>query len=100
MKSINLTCLLQGNDLPGKDNVLNGLLSVDCRGFRFEETLPRPKRRRNPKLFDGRYMTMTRSADGCYSCNMKSLPRIGSMDSQELAYRMYLEMTDAFKVME
>ena len=40
--------------------------------FTFTETYPMNVRKRNPQVFDGEYITVTRRSDGTYRINFKS----------------------------
>lgn len=40
--------------------------------FTFTETYPMNVRKRNPQVFDGEYITVTRRSDGSYRLNFKS----------------------------
>jgi hypothetical protein len=52
---------------------------IECEDFRFDEhytfveTLPSTNGKRNPRLFEGRYITITRREDGSLNLNFKSL---------------------------
>ena len=44
--------------------------------FTFIETVPQKAGKRNPHVFDGRYITVTRRGDGSLRLNFKELPKI------------------------
>ena len=52
---------------------------VDCdefsydEHFTFTETLPQPAQKRNPQVFNGQYITVTRHDDGTYRPNLKTI---------------------------
>ncbi len=41
--------------------------------FTFTETLPQPAQKRNPHVYNGQYITVTRHADGTYRPNLKPM---------------------------
>ena len=41
--------------------------------FTFTETLPQPAQKRNPRVYDGDYITVTRRSDGSYHPNFKPM---------------------------
>ena len=41
--------------------------------FTFVETLPQPAQKRNPHVYNGQYITVTRHADGTYRPNLKPM---------------------------
>ena len=54
------------------DRVVDDILYLDAH-YTFVETLPSTNGKRNPRLFEGRYITITRREDGSLNLNFKSL---------------------------
>jgi hypothetical protein len=54
------------------DSVVDDILYLDAH-YTFVETLPSTNGKRNPRLFEGRYITITRREDGSLNLNFKSL---------------------------
>ena len=87
---------------PGKDYY--GLLrrDVDCEEFRcdehftFVETLPW-SRKRNPRLFNGKYISITRRDDGTLRPNFKPMKIDKHFSVETYAFKVYLELHKALK---
>ena len=62
--------------------------------YTFVETLPWTMKR-NPRLFRGRYITITRKADGTLRLNFRPLPADLSVDNY--AFEVYRELYKALK---
>ena len=64
--------------------------------FTFVETLPQPAQKRNPHVYNGQYITVTRHADGTYRPNLKpmkvdkdfSVTKYGSGVANELLWAL------------
>ena len=54
------------------DSVVDDILYLDAH-YTFVETLPSTNGKRNPRLFEGRYISITRREDGSLNLNFKSL---------------------------
>ena len=95
-RSINLTCTLQQDLEITIDKCLNGVISKAKDGFRFEEAVRQGSPKRNPKLFDGKFCSLVHMANGKYQIHMKTIDASGEFDRQELAFRVYTELLNAF----
>lgn len=79
---VNLKTMLRSHCTmkPGREYV--GVLrrDVDCDEFRYDEhftfieTEPQKGGKRNPRIFEGKYITVTRWADGSYHPNFRPMP--------------------------
>lgn len=79
----------------------NGILTRDAEDhFIFEEAIRKGRAPRNPKLFDGDYISLVRMQNGKYQCHLKTFDPCGSGDAKELAFKVYSEMINAFKRFE
>ena len=86
----------------GKD--YHGILrrDVDCEEFRCDEhftcveTLPW-SRKRNPRLFNGRYISITRQDDGTLRPNFKPMNIDKHFSVGTYAFKVYLELHKALK---
>ena len=99
-KSINLACTLQQDDEITTDKCLNGVISKTEGGFRFEEAVRKGRPKRNPKLFDGKFCSLVHMANGKYQIHMKTINASGEFDRQELAFRVYSELLNAFNIID
>lgn len=98
-QSVQLTVMLQNeNELPA-NQCLAGVLSCQESGVLFEEAVHHRRHKRNPKLFDGNYVSMVHMANGRYHCHMKTIDASGIQNHQWLALQVYSELLDAFKLM-
>ena len=61
--------------------------------FTFIEAMPQKGGRRNPHLFNGRYISVTRRGDGSLRLNFKELPKIdGNFNLERFALGVYNEI--------
>lgn len=98
--AIELSCILQQDSEISTDKCLNGVISPTEKGFRFEEAIRKGRAPRNPKLFDGDYISLVRMQNGKYQCHLKTFDPCGSGNAKELAFKVYSEMINAFKRFE
>ena len=64
--------------------------------FTFVETLPW-SRKRNPRLFNGRYISITRQDDGTLRPNFKPMKVDEHFSVETYAFKVYLELHKALK---
>lgn len=64
-----------GKDYPGilRREIPNDEFGLDDRRYSFIETVPQTAGKRNPRIFDGRFITVTRRDDGSLRPNFKEL---------------------------
>ena len=76
-----------------------GVLSPFQDGFRFEEAVKQKRPRRNPKLYEGQYVSLVHRHDDKYACTLKHIAT-GSkdFDHHTVAFRIYLELIDALQI--
>ena len=55
---------------------------------------------RNPKLYDGNYISLVHMANGRYQCHMRTINASGNFDRQELAFKVYSELLTAFNIID
>ena len=76
-----------------------GVLSMNQDGFRFEEAVKQKRPRRNPKLYEGDYVSLVHRSDGKYACSLKCIcPHDKDFDHSTVAFRIYLELIDALQI--
>ena len=61
----------------------------------FIETVPMAAGKRNPHVFDGRFITITRRDDGSLRPNFKPMPH--GMSADNYAFEVYRELREALK---
>ena len=75
---------------------------VECEEYRYDEhftfieTLPLMVKR-NPQVFDGRYITITRRDDGSLRPNFKPMPTAARLGVDNYAFEVYRELRGALK---
>ena len=65
--------------------------------FTFVETVPQAPQKRNPRVYDGDFITVTRRADGSYHPNFKPLKRGAGFSVDAYAIRVCNELRLALK---
>ena len=76
-----------------------GVLSRYQDGFRFEEAVKQKRPRRNPKLYEGQYVSLVHRHDDKYACTLKHIAINGKdFDHHTMAFRIYLELIDALQI--
>ena len=76
-----------------------GVLSMNGDGFRFEEAVKQKRPRRNPKLYEGDYVSLVHRSDGKYACTLKHIATPDEdFDHHNVAFRIYLELIDALQI--
>ena len=76
-----------------------GVLSMNQDGFRFEEAVKQKRLRRNPKLYEGQYVSLVHRSDDKYACTLKYIsPHDKDFDHHTVAFRIYLELIDALQI--
>lgn len=98
--AIELSCILQQDSEISTDKCLNGVISPTDKGFRFEEAVRKGRPKRNPKLFDGNYISMVHMQNGKYQCHMKTITASKELDRQELAFKVYSELLNALNIID
>lgn len=98
--AIELSCILQQDSEISIDKCLNGVISSTDKGFRFEEAVRKGRPKRNPKLFDGNYISMVHMQNGKYQCHMKTITASKELDRQELAFKVYSELLNALNIID
>ena len=92
--SVNLCCIMQDGE-PSPERSCCGILSVNPKdgSFIFEESIRKVRTTRNPKLFDGKHISMVRKANGQYQIHMKTMS--ANIDRKNYAFEVYCEIFSA-----
>lgn len=97
-QNVNLNVVLQHEGEVSTDNCPKGILSFDAHGeVRFEEEIRKGRPARNPKLFDGEYVSMVRMQNGKYQFHMKTIKAEPGLDGREIAKEISTEIIKAFR---
>lgn len=99
-KSINLACTLQQDNEITTEKCHIGIISKTANGFLFEESVRKGRAPRNPKLFDGKFCSLVHMQNGKYQIHMKTIDASGELDRQELAFKVYSELLNAFNIID
>ncbi len=96
---IDLKTVMLKDALPQKGKCYTGVLSrIDEEHYRFEESIRRTRAARNPKLYDGDYISMTRRTNGKYQLYLKAMEPT-TIDPTKYAFDVYGEIIAALKIM-
>lgn len=96
---IDLKTVMQNTVLLEKGQCYTGILTCENETlYRFEETLHKPRAARNPKLFDGNFVSMTRMMNGKYKIHLKTMEK--NIDHDKFAFNVYSEIIDALKILD
>lgn len=97
---IDLKTVMQSEALLQEGKCYTGVLSrIDEEHYRFEESIRRTRPARNPKLYDGAYISMTRMMNGKYQLHLKTMEPT-AINPSKYAFDVYAEIIDALKIME
>ena len=100
--SVNLKTLLRKDRLAKVGKNYLGVLrrDVECDEFRYDEhftfveTIPSTTIKRNPKVYEGKRITITRKDDGTYRPNFKPMHIGGSLTLSRYVYEVYIELCE------
>lgn len=98
IKRTQLEILTQENPLK-EGECKNGVISLTAEGYRFEESVRKMKNPKNPKLFDGRVISMYRQSNGNYRLFLKMFdPK--HTNKEFLLNQVYAELQEALSITE
>ena len=98
--SVDLKTLLRSDSKMKAGKNYQGILRRDevCEEFHYDEhftfveTVPQTAGKRNPRVFDGKYITVTRRDDGSLRLNFKELPKGVNFNLERFALGVYNEL--------
>jgi hypothetical protein len=99
---IDLKTIMQEDTLLNPGQCYRGVLSrTEEDVYLFEEAAPANHvHRRNPKLFEGRYVSLVHMQNGRYQIHMRTIDASALPDSRLLAQQVYRELLDAFCIID
>ena len=99
---IDLKTIMQEDTLLNPGQCYRGVLSrTEEDVYLFEEAAPANHvHRRNPKLFEGRYVSLVHMQNGRYQIHMRTIDASVLPDSRLLAQQVYRELLDAFCIID
>ncbi len=90
--------LLRSDRITRIGKVYQGLLRLDDRyHYTFTETQAVKTQRRNPRIYDGRYVTLTLQADGSLRPNLRQVKISAGFDVDDYILGVRNELRSAFK---
>ena len=99
INNISLQLVMQRPAVADTQRNHTGVLSKHPDGFRFEEAVKQKRPRRNPKLYEGDYVSLVHRSDGKYACTLKHIATPDEdFDHHNVAFRIYLELIDALQI--
>ena len=99
INNIQLQLVMQQQEVFNQPMSHTGVLSKDSDGYRFEEAVKQKRPRRNPKLYEGQYVSLVHRHDGKYACSLKFIRgNEKDFDHHTMAFRIYLELIDALQI--
>lgn len=100
---VDLKTILQEDSHLNLGQTYRGVLTRDSEDhYLFEEETKTSGHcyRRNPKLYDGRYVSLVHMQNGRYQVHMRTIDIATVHDRQELAFKVYSELLLAFEVID
>ena len=100
INNINLQLVMQQqSEVMNQAICLTGVLSKNQDEYKFEQSVKQKRPRRNPKLYEGDYVSLVHRSDGKYACTLKCItPHDKDFDHNTVAFRIYLELIDALQI--
>lgn len=99
IRNTTLQILMQQTEVMNQQTSHTGVLSMDSDGYRFEEAVKLKRPRRNPKLYEGKFVSLVHRSDGRYACSLKYIhPNDKEFDHNTVAFQIYLELIDALQI--
>lgn len=99
-QKIDLNCVFQNVTEITDTGCLIGIISKAEEGFRFEEEVRKGRPPRNPKLYDGQYISLVRMANGKYQMHAKTMRLEKGFDPAAFAFGFYQDVINALKFIE
>ena len=93
-----LTCTFQKSEELQESQCLIGVFSKPTKGFRFEEAIRKSRPPRNPKLYDGKFISMVKMQNGRYQCHLKTMDK--GFDKHTFAEGVYQDIVNALKIID
>ena len=97
-KDVELSCSFQQQDELPVNECLQGIISRTKKGFCFEEAVKHTRQHRNLKLYEGKYCSLVHRQNGKYQLHMRTINTSGDFKRNELAYKVYCEIMNAFEI--
>ncbi len=99
-KDIQLNCVFQHVTELNDSVCLTGIISRNDGVFCFEEEIRKGRAPRNPKLYDGQYVSLVRMLNGKYQIHAKTMRLEPGYDPSAIAFGFYQDVISALKFIE
>lgn len=99
---IDLKTIMQEDALLNQGQCYRGVLTRDgADHYLFEEAVKIDRHgKRNPKLFDGDFVSLVHMQNGKYQVHMRTIDATAQTDRNELAFKVYNELLQAFHIFD
>ena len=97
INNTNLTCILQQDNEISQNKCYTGIFSKSDNALKFEEAIRKGRAPRNPKLFDGKYITLVRKTNDKYQIHAKTLRIEPDFNPSDVAFGYFQEVSSALK---
>ena len=97
---LNEVLMTPGKDYPGilRHDIPSEEFGFDDEHYTFIETLHPTAGKRNPHVFEGRFVTITRRDDGSLRPNLKQMPKLGAkLSVDNYVFEVYRELRQGLK---
>ena len=98
---VDLKTIMQEDVLLNEGQCYRGCLTRDGEDhYLFEEEAHTSgvRHKRNPKLYDGKYVSMVRMQNGKFQMHLKTMDE--NLDREKFAFGVYSEIVNALKIIE
>ena len=100
---VDLKTILQEDTMPTEGQCYRGVLTRDGEDhYLFEEEAKTSGQhlKRNPKLFDGKFISLVHMQNGRYQVHMRTIDTTLCRDRMELAFNVYTELVNCLNVID
>ena len=100
---VDLKTILQEDTMPTEGQCYRGVLTRDGEDhYLFEEEAKTSGQhlKRNPKLFDGKFINLVHMQNGRYQVHMRTIDASAAIDRRDLAFKVYNELIDCLNIID
>lgn len=100
---VDLKTIMQEDVLLNEGQCYRGCLTRDGEDhYLFEEEAHTSghRHKRNPKLFDGKFVSLVHMQNGKYQVHMRTIDASTNVDKKDLAFSVYNELLAAFNIID
>lgn len=99
---IDLKTVMQQDTVLNQNCIYRGVLSRTGENqYLFEEAVAAARHpHRNPKLFEGKYVSFVHMQNGRYQAHLRTIDVTSCPDRRQLAFNVYAELLKAFEIID